>query len=327
MIKRCALGVITERGAEVILPTMSTLTDDEQDYLGRHVSYVRGLPVMDNTVYCVFRPGTALPAGLQLALSGTNDDFLQLAVDMVEALAATMRASPRAKENCVVALLTSTPTGSPTAEYVTFLKLDAKIEAAHLEKAKQGGIRLHVFKDLLPAPGDMQKGLSWPDPRSPGSELILHDTNSGEAALYFGNAFQLSISSRAIETEKTMVKELVKQLGPTRATEVVALVDEKGGRADEIVAVVREQYETFESTSRPLGGGGGLPGVIRPHKLSSQKLIFTADGIELRVPVGRLGAVSTRQDGDKFVTSIRTSTPLTQPDTANGADDPATGSG
>lgn len=325
MIKRCALGVITERGAEVILPTMSTLTDDEQDYLGRHVSYVRGLPASDNTVYCVFRPGAVLPAGLQRALTGTDDDFLQLATDMVEALAATMRASPRAKENCVVALLTSTQIGSPTAEYVTFLKLDAKIEAAHLEKAKQGGITLHVFKDLLPAPGDMQKGLSWPDPRSPASELILHDTNSGEAALYFGNAFLLSISSRAIETEKTMVKELVKQLGPARAAEVVALVDEKGGRADEIVAVVKEQYATFEPTLRPLGGGGGLPGVIRPHQLSSQKLIFTADGIELRVPISRLGAVVTRSDGDKFVTTIRTSTPLTEAQLDGEAAPPAAG--
>jgi hypothetical protein len=322
VITRCALGVITERGANVILPALSTLTDDEQDFLGRHVSYVRGLPTNDNTVYCVFRPGSATRAALDLALTGTDDQFLQIATEMVEALAAAMRASPKAKDNCVVALVTSTPAGGPSAEYVTFLKLDAKIEAAHLEQAEKGGIRLHVFRDLLPAPGDMQKGVSWPDPREPKSELILHDTNSGEAARYFGNAFSLTISSKAIETERTLVTELVKQLGPARAVEAVALVDEQGGRADAVAATLQATYADFDATARPLGGGGGLAGEIRPHQLGSHKLSFSADGIELRVPVGRMGAVSTHVDGDRFVTTVRTSTPLTEPETDDAAVDP-----
>jgi hypothetical protein len=300
---------------------MSTLTDDEQDYLGRHVSYVRSLPANDNTVYCVFRSGSSTRAELQLALTGNDAEFLSVATSMVEALAAAMRASPKAKENCVLGLVTSAPTTGLTAEHVTFLKLDAKIEAAHLEQAQQGGIQLRVFKDLLPAPGDMQKGVSWPDPRDPTSELILHDTNSGEAALYFGNAFSLSISSKAIETEKALVTQLVKQLGPARASEAVALVDEQGGRADTVVAAVQQRYTEFEPKTRPLGGGGGLAGEIRPHHLGSQKLSFNADGIELKVPVSRIAAVRTRREGDRFVTSIQTSTPLTDPATDGATND------
>ncbi|GAC1373553.1 MAG: hypothetical protein NVS9B11_22070 [Candidatus Dormibacteraceae bacterium] len=314
MITRCALAVITERGANVVLPTMSTLTADEQDFLGRHIAYVRALPASDNTVYCVFRPGSATRAELEVALSGSDHEFLRIATWMVEALAASMRGSPKAKENCVLALVTSTPDDSQTAQHVTFLKLDAKIEAAHLERAKTGGgIQLRIFKDLLPAPGDMQKGVSWPDPRQPKSELILHDTNSGEAALYFGNAFALSISSKAVETEKALVTQLVKQLGPARAAEAIALVDENGGRADAVVDAVRERYTDFEPKTRPLGGGGGLPGEIRPHHLGGQKLAFSADGIELKVPISRMSAIRTVRDGDRFVTTIRTSTPLTDP--------------
>jgi hypothetical protein len=336
VIHRCAIGVITGRGNNVILPTISELTDDEQDYLTRHDDELCNRHANDNTVFCTFRVGASSRVDLKLALQGSEDQFLDVANRMVESLAETMRATANAKD-CVVALLTGGPAGVSAPDHVTFLKLDARIEAARLKKAQAGqGVRLEVFKDLLPAPGDMQKGFSWPDPRQPESELILHDTNRGEAARYFGNAFQLNISSKALETETTLADELVEQLGPARARQAVALVNQAGGRGDEVVAKIKATYPDFTPSARPLGGGGALAGLIRPGHLDTKKKRFESDGIELRVPLGRLDAVNTRPDGDEFVTTIRTSTPLTPVNSqrpqrpsgdSDGAGDPTTHSG
>ena len=261
MIHRCAIGVITGRGKNVIAPTLSELTAGEQDYLSRHDEELRGRHADENAVFCTFKIGSSPRTDLTLAQRGSEDAFLEVAVRMVDALATAMRGTTNAKD-CVVALLAG---GEPNAksDHLTFLKLDARIEAAHLKKAQAGrGVRLEVFKDLLPAPGEMQKGFSWPDPRHPASDLILHDTNRGDAALYFGNAFSLNISSKALETENALTDELVRQLGPARAREAAALVNDDGGRADRVVAKIRESYPEFTPTERALGGAGALAGLV-----------------------------------------------------------------
>ena len=104
--------------------------------------------------------------------------------------------------DCVVAFLT---TGSSPADATSLLKLDAEIEAAHLEQTKQG-IRLRVFQDLLPQPGELQKGISWPDPRAPQSDVIVLDhVKAGTAAYYFQNAMHIDASARAVDTERALL--------------------------------------------------------------------------------------------------------------------------
>ena len=71
-----------------------------------------------------------------------------------------------------------------------------------------------------------------------------------------------------------------------------------------------EDYDDFVPTARALGGGGALPGVIRPNHLGLQKITYRADGIELKIPVGLLSSVKSEAQGDGFVTTIRTSAPL-----------------
>lgn len=314
VIHRCALGLIEDRGRKVTAPTMNDLDTEEQDFLTRHVDELRGRWNNEGAVYCTFAYGSPTLPDFQSALECCDEDFLEIAARMAQALCATMTGSPAAHPTCVVALLTSGDTNH-NPEHVTFLKLDAKIEAAQLEQAKaQGGIRLRVFKDLLPHPGDLQKGFSWPDPRDPSSHLVFHDTNRGDAAMYFPNAFGLQVSSKATETERALVDELYAQLGSTNARRAVASVDAAGGRADAVVATIREEFPEFQPVTRPLGAGGALPGVIRPHQLGVRPVVLKADGIEVRVPAHMLDAITSEPEGDGWVTIIRTSQPLIDPD-------------
>lgn len=313
MILRCAIGVITKRGKNVIAPSLSELTDDEQDYLARHDDTLRARHSRDDAVYCLFRPGSPTKADLKLTLKGTDDAFVDVAARMTDALAKAMAGTSNAKD-CVVLLMSGGEFETAKADHVTFLKLDAQIEAARLRLAQSGSsVRLQVFKDLLPEPGDLQKGFSWPDPRDPDSQVILHDTNRA-AAVYFGNAFGVDISSRALDTERALVDELLKQLGPGDAGRAAALVNESGGRADGVVARIVQAFPDFQPSAPALGVDGAVPGYVRPRHLEGRKAKFESDGIELHVPLGRLDAVSTRPEGAGYITTVRTSTPLTPPD-------------
>jgi hypothetical protein len=58
------------------------------------------------------------------------------------------------------------------ADTASVLKLDAVSEAASY-KFVGGQVRLSVLRDLLPAPGQLQKGLSWLAGRSSSATAAL----------------------------------------------------------------------------------------------------------------------------------------------------------
>lgn len=309
MINRCALGIILNRGQKVFEPTLSELSQEEQDYLGRHVDTLRDRHQDENTVRVQFASGSGTDTYLREAQDCSDEMFVGIAVTMTKSLAEAMARTGNAKD-CVVALVTGDVTEG--GQHTTFLKLDAKIEAARLQQLQPGKISLKVFKDLLPAPGDMQKGFSWPDPRSPQSELVLFDANRTEVALYFGQAFRLRISRRAIEAEKALVDEIVSQLPPADVSRAAALADE-GGQAEVVVERIRGEFPQFESRRQELGAAGALAGPIRPRQVAQRKAEYYADGIVLKVPLILAENVVTRREGDGYVTTIRTRTPLTDP--------------
>jgi hypothetical protein len=308
MIHLCALAVITERGRNVVPPTISPLATDEEDFLQRHVDELRSEAAKEQSPRGRFRQGSTLLQALGSVLDGSDTILETVATGLVESLAKEMLGVPNALD-CVVALVTDRPTSGSGPEHVSLLKLDAEIEAAQLQQA-QGGIRLRVFRDLLPRPGELQKGLSWPDPRAPESTIIIKDRNPGRTALYFQNAFGIDASPAAVESERAFVNALADSLPPSDAAEALNLVG-MGGPADEVVARVRERYPNFQPDAPELGTGGALAGRIRPRNVKVQKIKFYADGIELAVPVDRLDRITTRQQNGQFETRIVTSTPLT----------------
>ncbi len=307
MICACSLAVITDRGRDVVPASLSDLERDEADFLQRHIDALRSDALREDSPRGRFRTGSALKDELEAMLEPDCPDWDEIAANLVDSLAKAMRGAPRALD-CVVALVTDGREARP--EHVSLLKLDAMIEAAQLERVRSG-IRLRVFKDLLPRPGELQKGLSWPDPRTNVSEIIIKDRNFGQTALYFQNAFGVDASPTALTTEKAFVNALADSLPSSAVEDALNLVDD-GGTADQILARIKEKYPDFHCDSVELGSRGALPGRIRPQSVRTQKKIFRADGIELRVPLERLGRLTTLSRGDGcYETHIVTSTPLT----------------
>lgn len=304
-ISRCALAVITERGKKVVEPTISDLDEAEEDFLERHVSELR-LQTRVGDARGRFATGSGLLAEIELGVSGSDDQFIEVAKAMVARLAAAMQ-KVHATSSCVVALVVqASVTGSA---HVSLLKLDAEIEAAQLEQTKEGAIKLHVFDDLLPSPGEIQKGFSWPDPRAPESELVVLDkVRHGSATKYFQTAFGIDASPRPKDTEDALVREILDLPSAERAAAIQAVGE--GGPADGVVDRIRSSVASFDPGSEELGGQGRMAGFVRPGFSATARATFEADGIEISVPLSKADAIESHPEGTGYVTVIRTSTPL-----------------
>lgn len=304
VIGRCALGVITDKGRNVIPPTLSSLTTDESDFLARHVSELRASHSSAKAVRARFRQPSLLQGALQTLLDPeSEEEFVATAVELVESLAASMRAATRA-ESCVAAIVTALE--SDGARTASFLKLDAEIEAAHLDQT-EGGIRLRVFRDLLPAPGEMQKGISWPDPRS-DSEVVVLDKNQGAVAQYFQNAFQVEASPRSLEVEKHLATCIAENLRPEEMRQAVEAIGDSSGPVERVVQKLQEVFPALPDSAR--GPTDQMPGSVRRGFLNGRKRTFESDGMKLEVPLGELPRVTVSIEGDHWITTIRTTKPF-----------------
>jgi hypothetical protein len=303
MIEKCALAIITERGRSVIAPTWSTPDEDEASFLSRHVERLRtGAATTEKRGR--FRSGSTLSSDIQQAIVADRHLFIAIADRLVRQLATGMQ-SVNTPPTCVVAFLVER---SAVGHTVSLLKLDAEIEAARLAQTRDG-IRLEVFQDLLPQPGAIQKGFSWPDPRSPHSELIILDANVAGTAMYFQNAYRIDASPTASQTEAALTHEL--SVLPPSSVAVAVAAAQDGGAADVVVQRIRAQLPNFSVGSPELGAADSLPGVIRPQFTTVARHSYKADGIELKVPLTQMGRVVTRRSNFGYETVITTTTPLT----------------
>jgi hypothetical protein len=304
LIHKCALAVVGRRGDGVIGPSLSPIDADEEDFLHRHVDRLRAV-VQQQDGRGRFRDHSFLAADLNHLLNAEDDDFLTIAGRMVSRLAAAMELTSNAKA-CVVAVLTEGPEAG--AQTVSLLKLDAEVEAAEMKETPEG-VRLHVYRDLLPRPGDIQKGFTWPDPRPASSIVVLDQVSAGSAVRYFQDAFEIDVSPRAKDTEDALSREIAALPAASAARALRAVGD--GGTAEEVTTRITAEVPEFSPTARELGASGAMGGRVRPAYRQTAKKPYDADGIELRVPLSMLNRVVTRREGPGYVTTIRTETPLT----------------
>jgi hypothetical protein len=303
VIRKCALAIIAKRGLSVEGPALSPLEPAEEGFLHRHIEELRAT-IDTSHARGRFRARSFLADDLNRLLVADDAEFLEIAERHASRLASEMEKTGNAKA-CVLALIVEE--NDARGLEVSLLKLDAEIEAAEMRRSG-AQLRLHVYQDLLPRPGEIQKGFSWPDPRERSDVIVLDKNASGSSTLYFRDAFELDVSPKALDTENALVDELAAL--PPQAREAAVAAADAGGDAEEVVSRIREVVPDFSPTAAHLGGDGSLPGRIRPKFAATARRVFRADGIELKVPITALNRLESRREGARWITTIVTDVQL-----------------
>lgn len=295
-IVRVALGAIARRGASVIAPSLATLTGPvEQDFLGRHIDKVRS----KNQARSFFDAGSTVPALLAGLLAGDDLRFVADAYALQKLLTSTMSRSSNASD-CVTALVQAQDQpGQPN--HITMLKLDANVEAARRD-IFNGAISLTVLSDLLPTPRDLQKALSWPDPR-PDSDVLMVDTNAANAQ-YFENAYDVRVSPKSAEAEGGVRAAIIENVPQNQLSQALQEASALDGPADKVLKTLSGKYPSLAPSAQSIGAANRPAGVVRLNKISAQPVVWRADGVELRVPAHRAADVTVTPDGNGFVLSL-----------------------
>lgn len=299
-VDRCALGVIQKRGSMQIAPQMMALGPAESDYFAKHVEAVRrydnGSPIG------AFSKVANTPTQLQ-TLRTTQKDyvFVNAATNLQSLLAACMRTTSSAKD-CVFGVLRTTDT-TGSSPHVSVLKLDAVVEAAQWKLLQDGKMDFRVLTDLLPEPGELQKGLSWPDERS-ASEVHTVDRNS-VAAQYFEVAFGLLVSSRAREAEAALIQAVAGAVPPAEVETVLREVEDDGS-LDEVLEQLAQRHPELAGAAESEKAAERPSGRVRAQSVAGRTLAWDADGIQVRVPGHLMDRVVKRQTSQGWELVITT---------------------
>lgn len=299
-IVRVALGAIANRGANQIPPNIVTLAGTaEQDFLARHVTKVRD----NNQARSFFAGGSAVPGLLARLSTDNGPDFVAGAGDLQRMLASTMRLSTNASD-CVTALVHAQDTqGGPN--HLTMLKLDANVEAARRDIVR-GVVNLTVLSNLLPTPRDLQKALSWPDPRA-DSDVLMVDTNAANAQ-YFENAYQVHVSPKSGEAEAEVQAAIVANVPQSDLARALQEASQLEGPADSVLRTLAQRHPSLSSAAQQSATAARPAGIVRRNKVAARPVVWRADGVELRVPADRATDVTVAHAGNGYVLSIRLDT-------------------
>jgi hypothetical protein len=300
LVDRCALGVIQKRGHAQIQPQIMVLGPAESDYFAKHVEAVReydnGSPVAE------FAKAAGTPTQLQtLSTTGNDAVFVNAATNLQTLLAEAMKTTSSAKD-CVFGVIRTTDPASSSPQ-VSVLKLDAVVEAAQWKLLQDGKMDFRVLTDLLPEPGELQKGLSWPDERT-ASEVHTVDRNS-VAAQYFELAFGLLVSSRAREAEAALIRAVSSAVAPSQVEAVLREVQDDGP-LDQVLERLAQRHPALAEAAESEKGTDRPSGRVRARSVSGRTLAWDADGIQVRVPGHLMDRVVKRQTSQGWELVITT---------------------
>lgn len=303
MIHRTSLVFIEPRKDPDLPAMVAELDGDESDYLLRHVETLQARADDPEAQRTRFQPGSDVPALLRKLIKAGETEFVEIVNTLATRLSASTNAATRPSPG-IFAVITSGRTAS-RASGVVLLKLDATHEAAQFKRLARAKVKLSILKNLLPSPGDLQKGITWPDPRD-GSDAVIRDRNI-ENALYFLNAFQLQAAPKATQTERTVL-EAITRLPPDEVPRAYVAAAAKHGSADTVMAELRQEFPELDVDRAPFGAAGAVPGSVRPNKLAARGLKVVADGFEIRVPANRTERISWDREGDGWLIEIHVDT-------------------
>ncbi len=208
---KATLTFVKRKEPLVTATSLAELDDDDVDFLTRHVAKLRDAANAEDSLLSRFHHGSGLPPLFKKLLTATDPEFIEISASLATRLHALMEQSTKPAPGVLAVIVSGPDDGKSTVASV--LKLDAISEAAsfHFEK---GAVKLSVLRDLLPAPGQLQKGISWPDPRG-ASDAVVIDRNQS-AAQYFFNAYELQVSSTPAEAERALGAAIVQGVMASR---------------------------------------------------------------------------------------------------------------
>lgn len=301
MIHAATLTFVSAKEEPFLPPELAELSDEEADFLQRHVDDLRDHADSPDALRSQFEPGSNTQELFENLLKAEGTEVPSLAEVVVTRLVSQMRSTTTPKAG-ILAVVTSGPEEGPNS--VSVLKLEAIHEAAKFERLAKGRIRLEVLRDLLPGPGALQKGVSWPDPRET-SDATVQDTNIS-AARYFFNAVQLMLSPKPAQAEKALAETIVEEVPQEQLSKVLAAAASQSGPGEKVVDAIRQTFSGFKGERRELTGGDGkVAGIVRPGRIASKRLKISGDGIDIVVPFDRLDQVTEDETGGQWIYTVR----------------------
>lgn len=301
MIHAATLTFVSAKEEPFLPPELADLSVDEADFLQRHVDDLRDHANSLDALRSQFEPGSNTKELFENLLKVEVAEVPSLTEVIVTRLVSHMKATTTPKAG-ILAVVTSGPEEGANA--VSVLKLEAIHEAAKFERLAKGRIRLEILRDLLPGPGALQKGVSWPDPRET-SDATVQDTNIS-AARYFFNAVQLMLSPKPAQAEKALMETIVEEVPHEQLPKVVAAAASRSGPGEKVVTEIRKTFSGFKGERSELSGGDGrVAGILRPGRIASKRLKISGDGIDIIVPFDRLDQVEESETGGQWVYTVR----------------------
>lgn len=283
---KATLTFVQRRQPLTVASALAELDSEDIDFLTRHVAKLRDEANAEASLLARFYNDSGLPEQLKGLLSAPPNKFVEISADLARRLQSSMDHSTNPSVG-VLAVITSGE--GEEADRVSVLKLDAVNEAARY-RLEDGKVRLNVLRDLLPAPGHLQKGLSWPDPRD-GSQAIVVDRNQ-MAARYFFNAYELRVSATSTQAERALSETIFKQLPRAQRAGAVKFASDLSGPAEQVVHEIQQRYPELHAEKPELGAGEAVGGFVRPNKVAAHRMRYMADGIVVSVPWDRLEQVT-----------------------------------
>lgn len=284
---KATLTYVQRKESLSVASAVATLGEDDIDFLRRHVQELRRAADIQNALLSQFQSGSGIPDLLRGLLTASDDQFVEISAGLAKRLHASMDQTTTPKPGVLAVIVTDVGSGADAA---SVLKLDAISEAASFMFEAGGQVKLNVLRNLLPAPGDLQKGISVPDPRDT-SEAVVIDRNQ-TAAQYFFNAFELRVSSTPREAEHALAEAIIQNVPQAQQAEALGYAATLSGRAEDVAAQVQERYPAIVVDRRELGTVGVPGGYIRPNKVATHKVRYRGDGIDVLVPHDRLDRIS-----------------------------------
>jgi hypothetical protein len=297
-VSKAVLVFVEPRAVPDLPPMLADLDDDEKEIINGYVNELGDRIGRDADASGWFQHGSDMPAKLSGLVACGDDQFLDIATALLTRLSESMRIATNPLPGLVV-ISRSRVIDAQQDSICTILKLDPKYDGARLIREARKGtrIRLQRFKDMLPRPGDLQKGLFWPDPRGAEiSDVAIRDRNAVEAR-YFSNAYQVMLSAKPKDLAKALLtdinrlpheadrqalRETVRAIGNAPATDVLERLQQ-----------VRPEFQPKSpalTTSRNRG-------IVHAGQFSGLPLEIDVDGIRIIIPQHKAERVETRRRG------------------------------